>query len=101
MRHAALGERIVYGEDGQLVTASFMDYVMPRADDLPPLRLGHHVAPCTTNPLGVKGAGESGVAGSLPAGMGAILDALAERGVTHLDMPATPPRVWSALQQGR
>ncbi|MGE5794380.1 MAG: xanthine dehydrogenase family protein molybdopterin-binding subunit, partial [Bacteroidota bacterium] len=96
-----LGERVVYGADGQLLTASFMDYVMPRADDLPSLRLGHHVAPCTTNPLGVKGAGESGVAGSLPAGMSAILDALAERGVTHLDMPATPPRVWSALQQGR
>jgi carbon-monoxide dehydrogenase large subunit len=96
-----LGERIVYGEDGQLLTASFMDYVMPRADDLPSLRLGHHVAPCTTNPLGVKGAGESGVAGSLPAGMNAILDALAERGVTHLDLPATPQRVWSALQRGR
>ena len=95
-----LGERMVYGDDGQLVTASFMDYVMPRADDLPSLRVGHHVVPCTTNPLGVKGAGESGVAGSLPAGMNAILDALAERGVTHLDLPATPLRVWSALQRG-
>jgi carbon-monoxide dehydrogenase large subunit len=96
-----LGEHVVYGENGQLLTASFMDYVMPRADDLPSLRLGHHVAPCTTNPLGVKGAGESGVAGSLPAGMSAILDALAERGVSHLDMPATPLRVWSALQGRR
>jgi carbon-monoxide dehydrogenase large subunit len=95
-----LGERMVYGDDGQLVTASFMDYVMPRADDLPSLRVGHHVVPCTTNPLGVKGAGESGVAGSLPAGMNAILDALAERGVTHLDLPASPQRVWSALQKG-
>jgi carbon-monoxide dehydrogenase large subunit len=94
-----LGERMVYGEDGQLLTASFMDYVMPRADDLPSLRVGHHVVPCTTNPLGVKGAGESGVAGSLPAGMNAILDALAERGVTHLDLPASPQRVWSALQR--
>ena len=94
-----LGERIVYGEDGQLLTASFMDYAMPRADDLPSLRVGHHVVPCTTNPLGVKGAGESGVAGSLPAGMNAILDALAERGVTHLDLPATPLRIWSALQR--
>ena len=64
------------------------------------LRVGHHVVPCTTNPLGVKGAGESGVAGSLPAGMNAILDALAERGVTHLDLPATPLRVWCALQRG-
>jgi len=96
-----LGERIVYNEDGQLLTASFMDYVMPRADDLPALRIGHHVAPCTTNPLGVKGAGESGVAGSLPAGMSAILDALAERGVTELDLPASPLRVWRALQSGR
>jgi carbon-monoxide dehydrogenase large subunit len=94
-----LGERIVYGADGQLLTASFMDYPMPRADDLPGLLLGHHVAPCTTNPLGVKGAGESGVAGSLPAGMNAILDALAERGVAHLDLPATPQRVWQALHQ--
>ena len=94
-----LGERVVYGEDGQLLTASFMDYAMPRADDLPSLRVGHHVVPCTTNPLGVKGAGESGVAGSLPAGMNAILDALAERGVTHLDLPATPLRIWSALQR--
>ncbi len=95
-----LGEHVVYAEDGQLLTASFMDYVMPRADDLPMLRLGHHEAPCTTNPLGVKGSGESGVAGSLPAGVNAVLDALASRGVTHLDMPMTPHRVWQALQQG-
>jgi carbon-monoxide dehydrogenase large subunit len=94
-----LGERVVYGADGQLLTASFMDYAMPRADDLPSFRLGHHVAPCTTNPLGVKGAGESGVAGSLPAGMSAIVDALAERGVTHLDLPATASRVWEALHK--
>jgi carbon-monoxide dehydrogenase large subunit len=96
-----LGEHVVYGEDGQLLTASFMDYPLPRADDLPMLKLGHHVAPCTTNPLGAKGAGESGVAGSLPAGVNAVLDALAARGVTHLDMPMTPQRVWQALRQGR
>ena len=95
-----LGEHLVYGEDGQLLTASFMDYAVPRADDLPMLALGHHVAPCTTNPLGAKGAGESGVAGSLPAGVNAILDALASRGVRHLDMPMTPQRVWRALQEG-
>lgn len=95
-----LGEHLVYGEDGQLLTASFMDYAVPRADDLPMLALGHHVAPCTTNPLGAKGAGESGVAGSLPAGVNAILDALASRGVRHLDMPMTPQRVWRALQKG-
>jgi len=93
-----LGEHLVYAEDGQLLTASFMDYAMPRADDLPMLALGHHVARCTTNPLGAKGAGESGVAGSLPAGVNAVLDALASRGVTHLDMPMTPQRVWRALQ---
>jgi carbon-monoxide dehydrogenase large subunit len=95
-----LGENVVYGEDGQLLTASFMDYFMPRADDLPRLALGHHVARCTTNPLGAKGAGESGVAGSLPAGVNAVLDALGSRGVRHLDMPMTPQRVWQALQQG-
>jgi len=93
-----LGEHVIYAEDGQLLTASFMDYAMPRADDLPMLALGHHVARCTTNPLGAKGAGESGVAGSLPAGVNAVLDALASRGVTHLDMPMTPERVWRALQ---
>ena len=92
-----LGEHVVYAEDGQMLTSSFMDYPVLRANDLPPLRLGHHVAPCTTNPLGVKGAGESGVAGSLPAVASAVLDALAERGVNHLDMPMTPPRVWQAL----
>jgi aerobic carbon-monoxide dehydrogenase large subunit len=95
-----LGEHVVYGEDGQLLTASFMDYAIPRADDLPMMKLGHHVAPCTTNPLGAKGAGESGVAGSLPAAVNAVLDALAARGVAHLDMPFTPQRVWQALQKG-
>jgi carbon-monoxide dehydrogenase large subunit len=94
-----LGEHVVYAEDGQLLTASFMDYTLPRADDLPMLALGHHVARCTTNPLGAKGAGESGVAGSLPAGVNAVLDALASRGVTHLDMPMTPLRVWQALNR--
>ncbi|HEU4645533.1 MAG TPA: molybdopterin cofactor-binding domain-containing protein, partial [Burkholderiales bacterium] len=95
-----LGEHVVYSEDGQLLTASFMDYMMPRADDLPMIKLGHHVAPCTTNPLGVKGAGESGVAGSIPAGVNAVLDALGSRGVTQLDMPMTPLRVWQALHKG-
>ena len=96
-----LGEHAVYGEDGQLLTASFMDYPMPRADDLPSLCLGHHVAPCATNPLGTKGAGESGVAGSLPAAVNAVLDALAPLGVTHLDMPMTPHRVWQAMRRAR
>jgi carbon-monoxide dehydrogenase large subunit len=96
-----LGEQVVYGETGQLLTASFMDYLMPRAADLPALRVGHHVVPCTTNPLGVKGAGESGVAGALPSAISAVLDALAARGVTHLDLPMTPARVWAALSRRR
>ena len=94
-----LGEQVVYGESGQLLTASFMDYVIPRAGDLPPMTIGHHVVPSTTNPLGVKGAGESGVAGALPSAFNAVLDALATRGVMHLDLPMTPARVWSALQK--
>jgi len=94
-----LGEHVVYSEDGQLLTGSFMDYYMPRAADLPTLSVHHHVVPCTTNPLGVKGAGESGVAGSLPSGVSAVLDALASRGITHLDLPMTSPRIWAALQE--
>jgi carbon-monoxide dehydrogenase large subunit len=93
-----LGEDVVYDERGQLLTASFMDYMIPRADDLPALVVGHHSVPCTTNPLGVKGAGESGVAGSLPSAVNAVLDALATRGVRELDLPMTPHRVWAALQ---
>jgi len=92
---------VIYSADGQLLTASFMDYAMPRADDLPSLSVHHHVVPCATNPLGVKGAGESGVAGSLPSGVSAVLDALSTRGINHLDLPMTPQRVWSALQQGK
>lgn len=93
-----LGEHVVYDEHGQLLTASFMDYMLPRADDLPPLRVGHHAVPCTTNPLGVKGAGESGVAGALPSGVNAVLDALGTRGVRELDLPMSPARVWAALR---
>jgi aerobic carbon-monoxide dehydrogenase large subunit len=92
-----LGEHVVYDEAGQLLTASFMDYRLPRADDLPTFTVAHHSVPCTTNPLGVKGAGESGVAGSLPSGVNAVLDALASRGVRHLDLPMTSARVWAAL----
>jgi carbon-monoxide dehydrogenase large subunit len=96
-----LGEHVVYDEAGQLLTGSFMDYMIPRADDLAEMRVGHHGVICTTNPLGVKGAGESGVAGSLPSAMNAILDALASRGVRHLDLPMTPARVWAALDRAR
>jgi len=92
-----LGEEIVYDENGQLLTASFMDYRMPRAGDIPAMNVLHHAVPATTNPLGAKGAGESGVAGALPSAINAIMDALATRGVTQLDLPYTPARVWQAL----
>ena len=94
-----LGEEVVYSESGQLLTASFMDYVILRADDMPDMSVGHHGIPCATNPLGVKGAGESGVAGSLPSAVNAVLDALASRGVRRLDLPMTTARVWAALRE--
>lgn len=96
----ALLEGCVYNGDGQLLTGSYSDYAMPRADDLPSFRVETAAGtPCTHNPLGVKGCGEAGAIGSPPAVINAILDALAARGVTSLDMPATPYRVWQALQQ--
>jgi carbon-monoxide dehydrogenase large subunit len=95
----ALMENCVYDrETGQLVTGSFMDYAMPRADDVPDFRLGHVVTPCTTNPLGTKGCGEAGAIGSPPAVINAVLDALAPLGVKELDMPASPSRVWEAIR---
>jgi carbon-monoxide dehydrogenase large subunit len=78
-----------------------MDYAMPRADDLPSLAVASHEVPAKTNPLGVKGAGEAGTVGALPAAMNAILHALRPLGVTQLDMPATPERVWRAIQDAR
>jgi len=95
----ALMENCVYDkETGQLLTGSFMDYTMPRADDFPAFTLGHVCTPCTHNPLGTKGCGEAGAIGSPPAIMNAVLDALAPLGVKNLDMPATPHRVWQAIQ---
>ena len=96
-----LGEQVIYDDNGQLLTGSFMDYPMPRADEIPSLTVDHHSVPCTNNPLGVKGAGESGVAGALPSAYSAVLDALAMRGVNDFDLPATPARIWSALQPSR
>ena len=96
----ALHEHTVYDpESGQLLSASFMDYALPRAEDLPAIEVDLVEIPCETNPLGVKGAGEAGAVGSPPAVMNALVDALAPDGVTHLDMPATPERVWRALGQ--
>jgi carbon-monoxide dehydrogenase large subunit len=98
----ALMEQVVYDRDsGQLVSGSFMDYAMPRAADLPPIAVAFHNVPATTNPLGVKGIGEAGCTGSPPAIMNAILDALRPLGVAHLDMPATPQRVWQAIQAAK
>jgi carbon-monoxide dehydrogenase large subunit len=98
----ALFERAVYDPDtGQLLTGSFMDYGIPRADDMPVITCAEHVVPCTTNPLGVKGVGEAGTTGSLPTVMNAILDALAPLGVEALDMPATPEKVWRAIAEAR
>ena len=96
----ALLEHTVYdGASGQLLTGSFMDYAMPRADDLPSFSFTTHNVWCKANPLGVKGAGEAGAVGSPPAVINAIVDALHEKtGLRHIDMPATPRRVWEALQ---
>jgi len=98
----ALMEHCVYDrETGQLLTGSFMDYAMPRADDFPVFALGHVCTPCTTNPLGTKGCGEAGAIGSPPAVINAVLDALSAVGVKDFDMPASPHRVWSAIQAAK
>jgi len=97
-----LMEQIAYDpESGQLLTASFMDYAMPRADDLCNISVGSHPVPTKLNPLGVKGAGEAGTVGAMPVVMNAIVDALAPLGVRSLDMPATPERVWRAIREAR
>ena len=92
-----LHEQVAYSEEGQLLSGSFMDYGLPRADDLPDFEILSHPIPCTTNPLGAKGCGEAGCAGSLPAVMNALVDALRPLGVTHLDMPVTPEKLWRAI----
>jgi carbon-monoxide dehydrogenase large subunit len=94
----ALLERTVFDSAGQLLTASFMDYAMPRADNMAPISFTTRNVPSTTNPLGIKGAGEAGSIGSCPAIMNAVVDALNRaHGITHIDMPATPERVWQAI----
>jgi carbon-monoxide dehydrogenase large subunit len=97
----ALLERTVYDRSGQLVTGSFMDYALPRAEDVPSFELAFHSVPAKTNPLGVKGCGEAGITAAPAAVVNAVLDALASHGVTHLDMPLTPERVWRSLQAAR
>ncbi len=98
----ALMENCVYDpETGQLLTGSFMDYTMPRADDFPTFKLDTVCTPCTHNPLGTKGCGEAGAIGSPPAVINAVLDALKGHGVTEFDMPASPGRVWQAIQSAK
>ena len=94
----ALLERCVYDENGQLLSGSFMNYAIPRAADVPSFKLGRHITHCTHNPLGVKGVGEVGAIGIPPAVINAVVDALQEYGVRHIDMPATPEKVWRAIQ---
>jgi carbon-monoxide dehydrogenase large subunit len=97
----ALMENAVYDENGQLVSGSMMDYTMPRAADFPNFNAATTVTLCQHNALGTKGVGETGAIGSPPAVINAVLNALAEKGVSHIDMPATPYRVWSALQKAQ
>ena len=94
----ALFEDLVYDAGGQLLAGSFMDYAMPRADDMPFFEVDSHEVVTLVNPLGAKGVGEAGTVGALPALVNAVNDALAPLGVRHLDMPMTPARVWSAIQ---
>jgi carbon-monoxide dehydrogenase large subunit len=97
----ALMERTYYDADGQLLSGSYMDYAMPRADNAPLFAIENHPVPATTNALGVKGCGEAGCAGSLPSIMNAVLDALSQYGIKHIDMPATPERIWRAIHEAR
>ncbi len=99
----ALLEHAVYdAESGQLLSGSFTDYAMPRADDVPSFAFSIHNVPSTANPLGVKGAGEAGAVGAPPAVINAIVNALHRRtGTRHIDMPATPDRVWQTLNAMR
>jgi carbon-monoxide dehydrogenase large subunit len=94
----ALYEEVRYDADGQLTNGSFMDYCMPRAADLPNFKVGNHVTACTHNPIGVKGVGEVGAIGVPPAVINAVIDALTPLGVTDISMPATPEKIWRAIQ---
>ncbi|SFE42138.1 xanthine dehydrogenase family protein molybdopterin-binding subunit [Thermoflexibacter ruber] len=93
----ALFEEAIYDDNGQLLTGSYMDYTMPRADDVPSFEVDRTITPCPHNPLGVKGAGEAGTIGSAPAVVNAVLDALAPFNIKDIKMPLTPQRVWKAI----
>jgi carbon-monoxide dehydrogenase large subunit len=94
----ALMETTAYDSDGQLLTGSYMDYAMPRAPDAPMMGVASHPVPAKSNPLGVKGCGEAGCAGGLTSVMNAIVDALSEYGIRHIDMPVTAEKVWRAIK---
>src|SRR5947208_10944759 len=97
----ALMEEVSYDSSGQPITGSFMDYALPRAEDIPPMEVGDHPSPAKSNPLGTKGCGEAGCAGSLVCVVNAVIDALSEYGITDIDMPLTPERVWRAIQEAK
>ena len=97
----ALMEEVSYDESGQPITGSFMDYALPRAGDIPLMKVGDHPSPATSNPLGTKGCGEAGCAGSLAVVVNAVLDALSDYGITQLDMPLTSERIWRAIEDGK
>ena len=97
----ALFERTVYDGEGQLLSGSYIDYALPRARDVPDFAFASRPVPAKSNPLGTKGCGEAGCAGALTSVMNAVVDALTELGVRHIDMPATPERVWRAIQESR
>ncbi|MGA7389205.1 MAG: xanthine dehydrogenase family protein molybdopterin-binding subunit [Pseudolabrys sp.] len=97
----ALLEQAIYDSDGQLVTGSFMDYAMPRAHDAPMINVVSHPVPTKSNPLGAKGCGEAGTSGGLPSVANAVIDALSDYGIKHLEMPMTPARIWQAIQDAK
>ena len=97
----AFMESVSYDASGQPITGSFMDYALPRAEDIPVMEIGDHPVPAKSNPLGTKGCGEAGCAGSLSTLVNAVLDALSEYGITHIDMPLTPERVWRAIRDAK
>jgi aerobic carbon-monoxide dehydrogenase large subunit len=97
----ALYEEAVYDESGNLMTSSMSNYRVPSAAELPEFHTGHTVTPSTTNPLGVKGIGEAGTIAAPPAVINAVIDALLPLGVDHIDLPATPERVWATIKQAK
>lgn len=97
----ALMEHVRYDESGQPITGSLMDYALPRAEDVPNMTIGDHPVPAKSNPLGTKGCGEAGCAGSLSTVVNAVIDALSDYGIKHIDMPLTPERVWRAIQDAK